>query len=93
MPALARNERLSQALAPTVALDEGPLGWLCACEVGMQIVDALASAHKAGIVHRDLKPDNVMLEPRDDGTHRVLVLDFGIARVADEKLSATAATT
>lgn len=69
--------------------DDGALGWLRACEVGQQITDALSSAHKAGIVHRDLKPDNVMLEPRDDGAHRVLVLDFGIARVADEKLAAT----
>ncbi|MGE0788560.1 MAG: protein kinase [Sandaracinaceae bacterium] len=65
--------------------DSGALGWVRACEIGAQIADALGAAHKAGIVHRDLKPDNVMLEPQDDGTSRVLVLDFGIARIADDK--------
>ncbi len=67
--------------------DGGALGWLRACELGAQVADALSAAHKAKIVHRDLKPDNVMLEPRDAGPERVLVLDFGIARVADGALS------
>jgi serine/threonine-protein kinase len=44
-----------------------------------EVLDVLVAAHSRGIVHRDLKPDNVFIE-RGAG---VRVLDFGIARVAD----------
>ncbi|HEX4574840.1 MAG TPA: serine/threonine-protein kinase [Gemmatimonadales bacterium] len=58
----------------------GPLAPALACEVIRQLAGALAAAHQAGIIHRDLKPENITYDPV---THRVKLLDFGIARDAD----------
>src|SRR6185295_8314681 len=46
--------------------------------IAAEIARGLAAAHVVGVVHRDLKPDNVML-----AEDRVVLTDFGIARVAD----------
>ncbi|HVR19381.1 MAG TPA: protein kinase [Polyangiaceae bacterium] len=72
-------------------LEQGPLAWERAVAIAKQVVSALVAAHAAGIVHRDLKPDNVMLVELSDGSERVKVLDFGIARVtlSDAKPDAT----
>lgn len=59
----------------------GPMSWLRAQPIVLQIVKALRAAHERGIVHRDMKPENVFVLPRDDGREFVKVLDFGIAKV------------
>ena len=48
-----------------------------------QTAEALAAAHDMGIVHRDLKPDNIMIARERDGSDCVKVVDFGIAKAAD----------
>jgi eukaryotic-like serine/threonine-protein kinase len=45
-----------------------------------QLFEAVGAGHAIGIVHRDLKPDNILVRTEDDGTPRIKVLDFGIAK-------------
>ena len=55
-----------------------------AARLGMQIADAVGSAHTAGVVHRDLKPANVLLTSRDLAKASARVTDFGLARLLGE---------
>src|SRR5262249_6898247 len=66
---------------PTLAevLASGRLPIPEALRIATEIAEALEAAHDRSIVHRDLKPENVKLR---DGV--VKVLDFGLARVADD---------
>src|SRR5262245_51043623 len=66
-------------------LTRGPIQLSEAVDVAIQVAGALAAAHQAGIVHRDIKPENIMLRP--DGY--VKVLDFGIAKLAEQEVPVT----
>jgi hypothetical protein len=69
------------------ALRAGELTDGQAVEAAAQVLDGLAHAHANGIVHRDVKPSNVLLEPGDSVSVRLL--DFGLAQL-DEADTLTA---
>lgn len=63
--------------------EDGPIAPALVVEYLRQAARALDKAHAAGIVHRDLKPENLFLTHREDETPCIKLLDFGIARLAD----------
>lgn len=61
-------------------------------DVIMQSASALEAAHAQHVLHRDIKPDNIMLARNTDGTYRVKLVDFGIARAmasTDKRMTQT----
>jgi Protein kinase domain len=71
------------------ALCRRPLDPMQAVAVGTELADALAYVHSHGIVHRDVKPGNVLLS--EDG--RILLTDFGIAKLTSQTADLTGALT
>ncbi|MEU4208479.1 serine/threonine-protein kinase [Streptomyces sp. NPDC026206] len=72
---LVRGRSLGDRLA------DGTLDPREAARIGLAVLDALCAAHEAGVLHRDVKPDNVLLGRGD----RVVLTDFGIARIEGEQ--------
>jgi serine/threonine-protein kinase len=76
----ARGDTLSEILK------RGPVQPWRAARIVRALADALHAVHEAGIVHRDIKPRNVIVHERP-GNDVVKLVDFGLARVQEERLS------
>jgi len=83
-PAFLVMERLRGKALSTLITDEAPLDAKRVVFIATQTLFALAAAHEQNIIHRDLKPENIFLVSVSGVDDVVRVLDFGIAKFADQ---------
>ena len=57
------------------------------CHLGKQIAAGLVAAHARNLIHRDIKPANIWIA---EETEEAKILDFGLARIADDDPQMTA---
>ncbi|MHC4777202.1 MAG: serine/threonine-protein kinase [Planctomycetota bacterium] len=57
-----------------------------AVEIIRQAAEGLSHVHKAGILHRDIKPSNLLM----DSANRILLTDFGLAKMDYHQIFKTA---
>jgi tRNA A-37 threonylcarbamoyl transferase component Bud32 len=78
-------EYLKGASLLAIIDNDGPIPWLRAKPILLQICAALSAAHAQGVVHRDVKPENVLVVNRENADGELMefvkVVDFGIANV------------
>ena len=82
-------EKLRGETVEALLAREGSLPLAEVGQIADQILQALVIAHGAGIVHRDVSPSNVFLHQTPEGKTITKVLDFGVAKVADESVPRT----
>jgi serine/threonine protein kinase len=83
-------------LAQWLKIQASPVPPRMAAEMVRQLAEAMQYSHGRGVLHRDLKPSNVLLFPARPGTEQPgtlpfapRIVDFGLARLAEEDLAAT----
>lgn len=96
VPFLVMELVAGETLAARIARDGAALEEN-AIQVGLAVVEALASAHNVGIQHRDISPENILIRALEENDSepaheslaaRIVLIDFGSARAGwDEEAS------
>ena len=77
---------LVRGIPITEFCDTHTLGIRERVELFRAVCDAVQHAHSKGVIHRDIKPSNVLVE-YEGGKATVKVIDFGVAKAIDQRLS------
>lgn len=64
----------------------GPMAPPLLLTLWWQLSNVLTQAHAAGVIHRDLKPSNLFLTLDHKNQPRLVVLDFGIAKLLNSNV-------
>jgi len=68
---------------------EGPIAWPRVAAMAVQICSGLSAAHQRGTIHRDIKPQNCFRITLDGNPDHIKLIDFGIARDANDAAGLT----
>ena len=71
---------------------DGPAPAAEARDIALQLCAGLAQAHRQGVIHGDLKCSNIMLARAPQGGLRVVITDFGLAKMAESDGSTVTST-
>ncbi len=70
----------------TVYCDRNSLDVSGRLDLFLQVCAAVQHAHSKGVIHRDIKPSNVLVATQDGRPH-AKVIDFGIAKATEQRLT------
>jgi len=77
---LVKGERITEYC------DKNKLATRQRLDLFIQICQAIQHAHQKGIIHRDIKPSNILVAMQD-GAPVPKVIDFGIAKATEQRLT------
>ncbi len=77
---------LVRGVSITDYCDQNDLGLRPRLDLFTSVCQAVQHAHQKGIIHRDLKPSNVLVTLHD-GKPAVKVIDFGVAKAIERRLT------
>ncbi|KAK8404718.1 hypothetical protein O3P69_007759 [Scylla paramamosain] len=63
-----------------------------AADLIRQVLEAVDYMHEQGVVHRDLKPENLLYFSQDEDS-KIMISDFGLSKMEDSGIMATACGT
>lgn len=64
-------------------LYDGAFAPKVACDIAVQIAEAVRYIHRRGIIHSDLKSENILLTRQNDRRRVIKLLDFGLSRTVE----------